>query len=162
VNSIALRELISLLTCGDETGEALEALAINIENAESDPDLSFMRELDADAAWYRAVALQFALADYTVCSDKIDELHEQISEQFADPLPEFPGEFWGEPVDRYFAWLDGLIAARQQAQGGYQLLTLETGMDDNIVAFVVLRNDVPRILTLAAAGDLRIESTTSP
>ena len=152
----ALRELIALLSCGDEDGEALEALAVQVEAAQSDPELAFMAELDADAAWYRAVALQFALADYTVCSDKIDELHAQIDDQFSEPLPAFPEAFWGEPVDAYFAWLDERLAERGTDRGGYRLLIFETGLSDELVGFVVLRRDLPRILALASALELRM------
>ena len=150
-----LRELIALLTSGEADETELEALTDAVENAESDPDLEFMREMDADTAWYRRVALLFALADYTASSDKIDELHEQISDQFADPLPAFPVEC--ESTDHYFEWLDSMLAARGAEQGGYRLLTLDAGLDDSIVAFVVRRADAARILELSAIGHVRIE-----
>lgn len=152
-----LRELIALLACGAAADAELDAMTEAVENAEHDPDLEFMRDLDADEAWYREVALHSALGGYTVVSDKIDELHEQVSDQFEDPLPEFPEAFWGEPVDRYFAWLDAELAGRGVEHGGYRLLMLEAGLDDNMVACVVRRADVARILALASAGGIRIE-----
>lgn len=158
-----LRELIALLSGGEADEAELERLTAAVENAESDPDLEFMRELDADEAWYRAVALLFALGDHIASSDKIDELHEHISDQFAEPLPEFPSDFWGEPVEHYFEWLDAALAARGREHGGYRLLMLDAGLDDNMAAFVVRRPDVARILELAAVGNVRIErASTAP
>ena len=151
-----IRELIALLTCGEAEDAELEAMTATVENAQSDPELAFLPELDADEAWYREVALQFALSGYAASSDKIDELHEEISDQFQNALPEFPEAFWGEPVDDYFAWLDTELAARSPEHDGYQLLMLETGLDDNMFVFVVRRPDVERILALSEEGSVRI------
>ncbi|MBL8262303.1 MAG: hypothetical protein JNM58_07755 [Xanthomonadaceae bacterium] len=156
-----IRELLALLACGAAEDAELDAMATAVENAESDPELEFMRTLDADAAWYREVALQSALGGYTVVSDKIDELHEQVSDQFEEPLPEFPEAFWAEPVDHYFAWLDTELAARGEAHGGYRLVMLESGLDDNMVACVVRKPDVARILELAVSGSVRIEPASA-
>jgi hypothetical protein len=150
MSSERLAEFVRLLTCHGLASAELNETVCKIENGRQNQELDFLAEIDVDDALYTAVGLQFELSDFNACSDKIDELHEQLSEQFAEPLPEFPERFWGEPVDLYFEWLDGALATRAIEHGGYRLLLLEPGLDDNLVAFAVYRRDVPRIQELAS------------
>jgi hypothetical protein len=148
-----LTELITLLTCDDLQGKDLAACVSRITASPMDPELDW---IDGDSP---AAFMQFAvlaeLGDYLAIGDKLDELHEEISEQFANPLPAMPQQALS--AAEYFQWLDGQLAARPTP---YEILLWGNPFDDNLYAFIVRRHDSPRILELAGELGLLIEPAT--
>jgi hypothetical protein len=141
-----LKELVYLLTGGlleeDELTERVNA----IEHAQEDPDLAWVSSPEQATE----VALYGQLSEFIAESDKIDELHEQIADFFEPPLPDFPYQTHQKMLPaEYYQWLDGHLAEREKADGGYGLLVLDIGIDDNVRALVVLRRDIDRVLELA-------------
>ncbi|MFT4248633.1 MAG: hypothetical protein QM581_11515 [Pseudomonas sp.] len=148
-----LSELIALLTGNDLQGEELAEVVACIEASPDNPELAWV---DGETA---AEFIQFAvvaeLGDFVLIADKVDELHTLVSDQFAEPLPDFPES--GMLAEDYFRWLDGVLAARQTP---WELLLWGVRFDDNLYAFVVRRGDSPRILALAEAQGLLVERAT--
>lgn len=152
----ALEELLDLLTCNDFEPEELAEMAERIQNAPNDPEYEWladgMPEDEVTPELFMRFALSSEVSDYVAHSDKVDELHEQIEEMFEDseePLPPFPYEESDEAdngVQFYFEWLDEQLAER----GDYSFLIMDVGLDDELHAIVVLRDDVDRILELAS------------
>jgi hypothetical protein len=143
-----LRELVDLLTFRELESEELDSLVASIEAAADDPEFEWMEDPEPDEL--RQTALVFKLMQHFAVGDKIDEVHELISEWFDEPLPEFP-ETPGGPkatVSDYFAWLDPLLAEREDG-GGYEALVIDDRVSDNLNVIMVWRADTPRILELA-------------
>lgn len=155
-----LKELIDLLTCRELDPEELASLTASIENAGDDPDLDWMDDPSPEELIQNAIV--FKLVNHLAVGDKIDEVHEQISDFFAEPLADFPRYANGRGYlpDDYFAWLDPLLAARGQDGGGYRLLVLDDSFSDQLNALLVWRKDTARVLQLAEELGLSIQSST--
>ena len=151
-----LPELIDLLTCGDLEPDDLAEVTEAVENAPEDPDYEWAE----DAATAMSLALISCLGEYTASSDKLDELHEQIRDMFADPLPDF---FPATPSDdeqkfgvlAYFQWLDGELAQRGTDKGGFDIVQIDDMSSDEMNMIVVYKKDTARILVLADALGFR-------
>ncbi len=154
-----LGHLVRLLTAGDMDGAACEAAARTLDNLRDDPEFAFLGELEWDDAACIEAALPSVIPDFTVVSDKIDELHEQLESQF-DGLPGFPQTLPKTSVDAYFRWLDECLAGFRAKEGGMRLVRTVHGLDDNIVAAVVLREDVAALM--AVASRLGVELALTP
>jgi len=155
-----LKELIDLLTCRELDPEELASLVATIEGAADDPDLDWMDDPSPEELIQNAIV--FKLVDHLAVGDKIDEVHEQISDFFAEPLADFPRHAngrWYLP-DEYFAWLDPLLAERGKDGGGYQLFLLDDSFSDQLNALLVWRKDAARVLELARELALSIEPST--
>ncbi|SDW62735.1 hypothetical protein [Lysobacter enzymogenes] len=155
-----LKELIDLLTAHELEPEQLESTVDAIEGAADDPDLAWLDEPSTEELMQTAIVFQ--LVDFTAVGDKIDEVHELISDFFADPLPDFPMHEDGRYFlpDEYFAWLDRQLIGRAGDNGGYELLLLGQHYSEELHAIAVLRADTPRILELATEHALIIERAT--
>lgn len=163
----ALTELFRLLVGNDINETEIQEALDRIFRAPSDPDYQWFLDLHDDNP---NATIGFALIDcletleLMVFSDKIDELDDQISDLFENPLPEFPT--WYDksrylPND-YFAWLDRELSQRGVVEnGGYELLQFDAGLDDNIHAIVVNRADTPRILDLGQSLNAAIDTRIS-
>lgn len=148
-----LAELITLLTCDGLEGDELADCVARIKASPADPELEW---IDGESPGeFMQFAILAELGDYLAIGDKLDELHEEISEQFADPLPPFPGRDT-LAVD-YFQWLDGQLAARPTP---YEILLWGNPFDDNLYAFIVRRRDTARVLDLAGGLGLLAERAT--
>ncbi|MET4728596.1 hypothetical protein ABIE09_002407 [Lysobacter enzymogenes] len=155
-----LKELIDLLTAHELEPEQLESTVDAIDGAADDPDLAWLDEPSTEELMQTAIVFQ--LVDFTAVGDKIDEVHELISDFFADPLPDFPMHEDGRYFlpDEYFAWLDRQLIGRAGDNGGYELLLLGQHYSEELHAIAVLRADTPRILELATEHALIIERAT--
>lgn len=155
-----LKELIDLLTARELEPEQLESTVDAIDGAADDPDLAWLDEPSTEELMQTAIVFQ--LVDFTAVGDKIDEVHELISDFFADPLPDFPMHEDGRYFlpDEYFAWLDRQLIGRAGDNGGYELLLLGQHYSEELHAIAVLRADTPRILELATEHALIIERAT--
>lgn len=151
-----LKELVDLLTCRELDAEELASLAASIEGAADDPEFEWMEDPEPDEL--RQTALVFKLMEHFAVGDKIDEVHELISEWFSEPLPDFPDKPDGSKllVSEYFAWLDPLLAERQD-NGGYEALVIDDRVSDNLNVILAWRADTPRILELATQLALVID-----
>ena len=145
-----LSELITLLTCDDLQGEALADCVSRITAAPMDPELDWI-EGDSEAE-YMQFAVLAELGDYFAMGQQPEQLHEEISEQFAAPLAQLPQADMS--LGAYFQWLDAELAARPTP---YQLLEWGNFFDDNLYTFIVRRADTPRILSLAGQLGLQVE-----
>lgn len=99
-------------------------------------------------------------------SDKLDEFHDLICDLFEDELPPFSNWF-DNSLDRtntdYYAWLDELVAKLGDKEyGGYELLSIDPGRDDNLHAIVVERNNTAKILQLGRDLSIRIDRLKTP
>ncbi len=153
----ALEELLDLLTCNDFESDEISEMAERIQNAPNDPEYEWVAGAFGPGGTivpdlFMREALTVELDDYIAHGDKLDVMHEQIEEMFEDseePLPPFPYEESDEAdngVQFYFEWLDEQLAER----GDYSFLIMDVGLDDELHAIVVLRDDVDRILELAS------------
>ncbi|MBT2745108.1 MULTISPECIES: hypothetical protein [unclassified Lysobacter] len=153
-----LRELVDRLTFRELESEEVDSLVASIEGAGNDPDFDWMEDPSPEEV--RQTALVFRLMQHFAVGDKIDEVHEQISDWFDPPLPDFPqgenGSKW--LVSEYFAWLDPLLAERED-NGGYETLVIDDRISDNLNVIMVWRADTPRILELATQLALVIDRT---
>lgn len=151
-----LIELIELLTCGEVEQDEIEASADAVLEAQDDPELEWVHEMEPSDEQFMQIALMFELSSFFAEGDKIDEFHEQVSEFFKNPLPDFPypankNDFL--PRD-YFKWLDGLLAARDPA---FTLLLMDNRIDDMLHGILVRRATSDRVLELAEELGLTIE-----
>ncbi|MFZ2269573.1 MAG: hypothetical protein WAV95_18510 [Azonexus sp.] len=146
--------LLDLLTSRSLDTEELDEAAAYVRNSPEDPEL----EWAGDSRSIMTFAICNTLSDFVATSDKIDELHEQIEAFFSNPIPPFPAD--DPEVQKssfaYFRWLDSILAQRAPEKGGYELLSVNPGLDDNLYVVVVDRCDTERILELANALDLNI------
>ena len=141
-----LHELLYLLSCHVLEGDELDTCVETVRSADTSEDLDWIDE----AHERREFAVQGELSEWVAIGDKVDELHELISDGFSDPLPPYP-----YPDDKrdftppmYFRWLDGVLAQRGP---GYELLLWNNPYDDNLHALAVHRAEMPRILELSHA-----------
>ena len=152
----ALAELFELLSVIRPLSDFNRAAMVDIIlEAPSEPEYQWFADLhDNPKAVIGFALMDWIEEDVMVVSDKIDELHDLISDLFRirrQPLPLFPD--WYDkskhiPKD-YFAWLDHELAQRGMVEnGGYELLQIDGGMDENIHAVPVNRADTDRILDL--------------
>lgn len=148
-----LETLIDLLTRGALERTELSRRYEQVRDAARDPELAWMH--GDEEKHIRQAALLLRLQDVALTSGKLDELHERISESFEEPLPPFPSDrknFWSED---YFEWLDEIVAAR-----GYAVMMLPDSFNDELVALVIRRQDMPRVLALAEELELIVEKST--
>lgn len=148
-----LEALIDLLTRGALERTELSRRYEQVRDAVRDPELAWMH--GDEEKHIRQAALLLRLQDVALTSGKLDELHERISESFEEPLPPFPSDrknFWSED---YFEWLDEIVAAR-----GYAVMMLPDSFNDELVALVIRRQDMPRVLALAEELELIVEKST--
>ena len=141
-----LHELLYLLSCRVLEGDELDARVEAVHAADTNDDYDWMD----DALERREFAVQSELSEWVAIGDKVDELHELISDSFDDPLPPYPyhddkGDF---PPSAYFRWLDGVLAP---CGPGYELLLWNNPYDENLHALAVHRADMPRVLELSHA-----------
>lgn len=155
-----LKELVDLLTSRELEPEQLESAVAAIEGAADDPDLDWME--DPSPEQLMQVAIRNRLTQFIAVGDKIDEIHEQISDLFADPLPDYPLHEDGRHfrTDEYFVWLDRQLIQRAEDDEDYELLLLCNQYSDDLDAIPVLRSDTPRILQLATELALIVERAT--
>ncbi|MFK3739096.1 DUF6630 family protein [Massilia sp. TN1-12] len=148
-------ELIDLLSCHLLDPHEREEMARQVANAPHDTEYNWAGDFQEIAI---AAALADQLADFVAWADNIESTHEQIQDMFDRDFPDFPKELTGEEhgVALYFAWLDKELSKMAVEEGGYDVVELDTGADDNLRLLVVFRKDVARILELATALNLGI------
>jgi hypothetical protein len=145
-----LSELITLLTCDDMQGKELADCVSRIKASPMDPELDWI-EGDSPAE-YMQFAVLAELGDYFAMGQKVPELHEEISEQFAEPLPRYPDA--NMSLDAYFEWASAQLGARAKP---YEILLWGNFFDDNHYSFIVRRADTPRILAIASELGLQVQ-----
>jgi len=150
--SIIYTELIALLSGRTLDEDAAKASAIALDSAINDPEEWIA---DFDPQTIRQFAVEMVLFEYFLIGDKIDELHDLISDEFAEPLKPFPqsGDQKGLLAADYFNWLDDELKARPVQ---WELLSWQNGLDDNLHVVIVRRSDTDRILFLAETMGLRV------
>jgi hypothetical protein len=155
-----LKELVDLLTSRELDPAELESTVAAIDGAADDPDMDWLYEPTPEELTQTAII--FKLRDFIAVGDKIDEVHEQISDFFAEPLPDYPLHEDGRYFlpDEYFLWLDQQLIQRAGDNGGYELLLLGQHYSEELHAVAVLRADAPRTLQLATELALTVERAT--
>ena len=147
-----LTELITLLTCEGLTGKELADSVSRIHASPADPELDWIE--GQSTGEYMQFAVLAELGDYFATGEHIEQVHEEISELFAQPLPAFPHEM---DTAAYFQWLDAQLAARATP---YEALVWGNFFDDNLYVFIVRRNDTARVLELATQLELVVAPAT--
>lgn len=138
-------EFITLLSGRTLEEDQARDLSAKLEAMIREPE-DWMLELECEDVGQLAVEL--TLCDFFLIGDKIDELHELISDEFAEPLMPFPQRDSDRKLraSEYFAWLDGELEA---CDPPWALLEWRNGLDDNLHVVIVRRSDTGRILALA-------------
>jgi hypothetical protein len=151
-----------------EIDEALEYVAGAATNSEYGYIAEYQHDPDILTSLLRTTAVVDWLDDegLLVKSDKTDEFHDRVSDLFDDDLPPF-ATWWDNSTNRtdtdYYAWLDRLVSELgDKASGGYELLSLDPGRDDNQYAIAVERSDTDRILLLGRGLSIRIDRLKHP
>ncbi|TYZ13358.1 hypothetical protein FY528_02815 [Hymenobacter lutimineralis] len=147
-------ELLTLLTTGTLAPEELVAATETVVLAAQDPDAYFEQYLNEEehswlldcGASMTEVALSEVLEQELCRSDKADELYEQISEQFREPLPAAPPHY--RYLREYLQLLDAELQQRGPQPGGYELLEFGDSYSDELQVLLVFRKDTPRLLEL--------------
>lgn len=141
-----LHELLHLLSGRELEGEALTVCAAAVNAADDNENLDWVD----DPIERRQIAVMGELSGWVAIGDKVDELHELISDGFQDPLPPYPyhDDKRDFPPSAYFRWLDDLLVQRGP---GYELLLWDNSYDENLYALTVRRADMQRILDLSEA-----------
>lgn len=151
-----------------EIAEALEY----VDSASTNPEYRYILEHVNEPAIVKNILRTNAVVDWlddeglVAKSDKIDEFHEQICDLFEDELPPF--YTWGDTfADRtntdYYAWLDELVAKLgDKEHGGYELLSIDPGRDDNQHAIAIERHNTAKILLLSRELNIRIDRLKTP
>jgi hypothetical protein len=154
-----LIELIGLLTCGQVEPDEIEASADAVLEAQDDPEFDWVHEMGASDGEFMQIALMFELSSFFADGDKIDEFHEQVSEFFKNPLPDFPypANKMDFPPSAYFKWLDDQLAARDPA---YALMLMDNRIDDMLRGILVRRASSDRALELAEELGIGLERST--
>ena len=155
-------EFLNLLTTGNLEPEELATATEAVVLAVQDPTAYFDQYLDEEEdGWLRdcgasmtEVALTDAVADYLCLSDKADELYEQISEAFNEPLPDPPQGF--RYLYEYMRLADEEIQQRGPQPGGYELLEIADSYSDELQVLLVFRKDTPRILALGQQLQVKV------
>jgi hypothetical protein len=155
-----LKELTELLTCRELSPAELASRVDAIEAAPEDPELEWME--DAPPEVQLQTAITFKLNDFIASADRIDEVHEQLSEFFGEPLPDYPQHEDGSWFQQgeYFVWLDQRLLQRAGEHGSYELLLIGEYFTDDLNAILVMRADTPRVLDIATTMELTIERAT--
>jgi vanillate O-demethylase ferredoxin subunit len=79
-------EIVRLLSAGSLDDEAVREKAAELDAAVTDPEAWL---LDYEPEEIRQLVVEMTLGEFFLIGDKIDELHELISDEFAEPLPPF-------------------------------------------------------------------------
>jgi hypothetical protein len=161
------------LTIGSELSpiEIAEALEY-INSASTNPEYQYILEYVKEPTIVENLLRTNAVVDWlddeglVAKSDKLDEFHDSICDLFEDELPPF-SNWWDNSADRtntdYYAWLDELVAKLgDKEHGGYELLSLDPGRDDNQHAIVVERHNTIEILLLSRGLNIRIDRLKTP
>lgn len=157
-----LRELVWLLSGRDAEEDELDRLVRQVRDLPDDPEFSYLSDPMVGEDSAIATGLRYGLSDYSVWSDKLDELHEALSELFEDGLPTIPDDLWEQTGAAYYDWLNGILASYAQDRCGYALALLDTGLDDKITGYIVLRPDIERITQLGTLSGLRLGAAGDP
>lgn len=142
-----LSQLLSLLSQREWDDAALEQAAQEVLDAPDNPDLDWIE----DPSLAMAYMTYDLVRDYAAESDKVDELHEQFEEIIGEPVPPFP---YDDPEVQqssiaYFRWLDEVLARLGPDVGGYAVVEVPLGLDDNLHLVVVHRRDLAAVIALA-------------
>jgi hypothetical protein len=150
-----LARLLSLLSSGAMDDAECTACAARIRGAIDDPDYAWAD----DSGTVMGLELLSCLADEVVTGDKIDEVHELLSDMFEAPLPDFH-ERWPSKADftlhAYHAWLDQELASRAADRGGYDLISIDDSVSEEMNLIITMRKDTAEILKLGRELGFRI------
>lgn len=147
-----LAEFIDLLT--DNTLDAQERDNIIARIAKAPDNPNYQWTVGPEQAL--AVELLFALDDYLVICDTIEDGHTQLQDMFDENFPVFP--YPEQDGAAYFAWLDKELA-RCGSDDGLELLRLDPGLDDRMYLALVDRQKTDRTIHLAQELGLRLFRT---
>jgi hypothetical protein len=150
-----LARLVALLSSGAMDAAQSAVCADRIRGAVDDPDYAW-----ADGpATAMTLELLLCLDDDVASGDKIDEVHELLSDMFETPLPDFH-TLWPRKADftwaAYHTWMDQELARRAPDRGGYDLVSIDDGVSEDMHLVITLRPDTAEILKLGDALGLRI------
>ena len=153
----AIKKLINLLSTGFELEDKDGIVATCIEAYENPTDFATENELEFLLYSHQDCILDYLLPceleEVTVCSDKIDEIHEQI-EELLDGIPDFP--FPDEErvdVRKYFTWVEKYI-------GDEVILKIGDDGSDNLTLFLVNKDDVEEVIYLSNLLNIQCKKTT--
>ena len=153
-----IKRLVELLSDGFEL-ENKDAIIENCEESFSNP-LEYLEKndllwrLDEDEETIESqlnFAIPFELMPIVIQGDKIDEIHEKISE-LKENLPEFPyeKEFTAK---EYFGWLDEILSEINE-----EVLEIGDSLGDDLMLFLVYKENTDEIMEIAKKINLKCEN----
>lgn len=150
-------EFIALLSGRTLDDDEVQAKAAQLVAMIDEPE-DWMVDLDFEPETIAQLSVEMTLFEFFLVGDKIDELHELISDEFAEPLKPFPHRDDQEKVlvRDYFHWLDGELEARDPP---WALVEWDNDLDDNLHVVIVRRSDTERVLALANELGFRARAT---
>ena len=152
-----IKRLIDLLSKGYELEDYDSVVATCIEAYENPTDYATNNELGflmySGKNFILDYVLPCELIEIAVCSDKIDEIHEQIEELLED-IPDFPFSD-EERVDarKYFNWVEKYL-------GDEVLLLVGDNGSDNLTLFLVNKDDVEEVIFLTKVLNIKCQKAT--
>jgi hypothetical protein len=150
-----LARLVSLLSSGAMDDAECVASAVRIRGAVDNPDYAW----SDDPATAMVLELLGCLEEDVATGDKIDEVHELLSDMFEKPLPEFHA-MWPSKADftwlAYHTWLDQELARRAPDRGGYDLISIDDSVSEEMHFIITMRKDTSEILKLGRELGFRI------
>ena len=154
-----IRELVDLLTCQELDQDELDQVTANIANAPGNAEFAWA----STPAQAIAVSMQYQLGEFIATADQMGDLHAQLQTFFDDPLADLPAALAGglARFPAYADWMREQLSGRCGEEGGCVLLSMDAGVNDSVSVFVVYAPLVPRILELAAALALKLESAAA-
>lgn len=152
----SLRELVDLATDRELSEEELDRAMVTLlkEFETTDGEFAWINEACGEDAplWRLIYALYYLLSDEnsTAASDNWGNIHEQISDQFAEPLPDYPDGM--SYLHDYLQWIDKELDER-----GYELLEYPEYFTDELHVICVPREYTGRILELTQKLDIGVK-----
>ncbi|AOM78947.1 hypothetical protein [Pedobacter steynii] len=159
-----IKELIGLLANGrleqEEISRITEIICLAYQdpqaylNSEAGEEYTWLLEVDPEgiATW----SIGSELFDLLLRSDKIDEFHEQVQDEFpGGPIPDFPHNHFSSS-DEYFIWINKILKG---IPPGHQLISFGDSYGDDLQGIIVNRADTSRIMALCQV--LNIKSSVS-
>jgi hypothetical protein len=112
-----------------------------VANAPDNPEFAWVDESSG--------RVEFAICDQLdsiVTGNKLDEIHEQLSDIFAEPLPVFQFDRFKNSSQDYFKWLDEVLNER-----GYTVVSIDPSLNDELWLLPIDKTNCDRLSEIAAS-----------
>lgn len=164
VDAGRLTQLISLLSCGDLDEHEIARITDICLQAVSEPAQTLQTHYGAEAARVAqydptgvlAFIIFIELEDYFAVSDTVDELYEQVTDAFEQPLlPDYPYDDNNfQTIADFFKWVDQQLLIHHPK---YCLINFGESYTHDFQVVLVHRSTTQEILSLCGQMQLKAE-----